>query len=259
MVSRKCQSSKGKNKDFAKSPSNEILGPRIKKWAVGITIAPREKEYHTKTIDSIISAGWETPHLFLEPGVKLAARHKSLPSTVREEKYGCWKNWFEGLKDLISIYPDAGCYGMIQDDVVFCKGVRVFLENVLWPSKDVGFVSVFTPSHYTSERPGFYKRNRSGKLWMAQTFFFPPSKARKCVQHKIIYGHTGDKNIDNIVGRWAFHSNQPPYYFVPSLAQHIGEKSTLWNNKLHQAKGRKAASDFVGEDHDASYGMVEWE
>ena len=91
---------------------------------------------------------------------------------------------------------------------------------------------------------------------MAQTFFFPPSKARKCVQHKIISGHTGDKNIDNIVGRWAFHSNSPPYYFVPSLAQHVGVKSTLWNNKLNQAKGRKAASDFVGEDHDVSYGMV---
>jgi hypothetical protein len=256
VVNKKCQSSEGRDDNFAKSPSNEILGPRISKWAVGITIAPREKEYHAQTIDSVIRAGWKLPHLFLEPGVKLEKRHELLPLTKRTEKHGCWKNWFEGLKDLIKIYPDAGCYGMIQDDVIFCKGVRVFLEHVLWPSDDLGFVSVFTPSHYTSERPGFYKRNKNGKLWMAQTFFFPPSKARKCVRHKIISGHTGDKNIDNIVGRWAFHSKSPPYYFVPSLAQHIGVKSTIWSNDRDQARGRKSASDFVGEDHDLSCGMI---
>lgn len=238
-------------------PFNERTGPRVKNWAVGITIAPREEEYHTRTVDSVIASGWESPHLFVEPGTELEDRHLSLNITQRKEKYGCWKNWFSALRELLETYPEADCYGLIQDDVVFCKGVRLFLENVLWPTPDTGVASVFTPSHYTGGTPGFYRRNFSGKLWMAQTFFFPPSVARDCIEHKICVRHKGEKNIDNIVGRWLNAIDCPPYYFSPSLAQHVGEKSTLWNNKYNQARGRKAAKDFVGEHYDISHGMQE--
>lgn len=240
-------------------PYNKMLKPNVSNWAIGITVSPRPKEnqYYTRTIDSVIRAGWKNPHLFIEPDTELAERHLELPRIDRKEKYGCWKNWFEGLKELVEIYPDADCYGMIQDDVVFCRGVRVFLEKVLWPNVDVGLVSVFTPSHYTEDKPGFYRRNYGGKLWMAQTFFFPPDRAKNCINHAVCTGHDGDRNIDNIIGRWLYRIRKPPYYFSPSLSQHIGETSTLWNNNLNQAKGRKSAKDFVGEDYDISHGMTD--
>ena len=239
---------------------NKGIGPVNKKhgsvntWAVGITVAPREEQYHTKTINSTMRTGWDSPTIFAEPETKISNLHEDLSIIRREEKYGAWKNFYNSLKELVDMNPVADAYVMIQDDVIFCRGVRVFLENVLWPDKNTGFVSVFTPSHYTESPAGFYKRNMGGVLWMAQTIIMPPESARGFLEHPIATGHTGDKNIDNRLGLWASRVSRPPYYFSPSLAQHIGVKSTLWNNNLNQAAGRKSASDFVGEDYDIGHG-----
>ena len=233
-------------KDF---PSNEVLGERIKKWAVGITIAPRKEQTYNITVDSFLGAGWDSIHLFCEPKVIVADKHFYLPITRRKKKHGAWANWFASLKDLIDIYPDADCYGLIQDDVVFCKGLREFMEQTLWPSGNTGICSVFVPSHYTRNNPGWHKTNRGFKLWMAQTFFFTPESARSCANYEFCKNWDKQKQIDNVIGRWANETKQYPYYFSPSLAQHIGETSTIWSEG-NRAAGKRAASDFVGEDYD---------
>ena len=224
-------------------------GKKIRNWAVGITIAPRERPTHTTTIDSFIEAGWDKIHIFSEPGVVLEDRHSTMPITTRDSKYGAWKNWFTALKNLVDLYPAADCYGLIQDDVIFCRGIKKFLEKTLWPSQDVGVCSIFTPSHYTKDTAGWYKNNRGGKLWMAQTYFFPPKAARSCINHPRLVNWKKDRQIDNAVGFWARDTKMYPYYFSPSLAQHIGHASTLWN-KNNKANGRRAASDFLGQDYD---------
>ena len=50
-------------------PYNKMLKPNVSNWAIGITVSPRPKEnqYYTRTIDSVIRAGWKNPHLFIEP------------------------------------------------------------------------------------------------------------------------------------------------------------------------------------------------
>ena len=236
--------------DMATKPSVESYGKPIENWAVGITIAPRQIENYTHTIDSFLDAGWNSIHMFVEPDVKVADKHKHLPLTQRKTKLGAWKNWLTSLNDLIEFYPNADCYGLIQDDIIFCRGAKKFLEYTLWPAQDVGVCSVFTPSHYTRENPGWYKTNKKGKLWMAQTYFFPPDSARNCATHPICVDWTKEKQIDNVVGRWADYSEQYPYYFSPSLVQHVGDTSTLWGSR-NRAKGRRAATDFVGECFDA--------
>ena len=236
-------------------PTKKIrAGNPVSNWAVGITIAPRKDPTHTKTIDSFIEAGWDSINIFAEPGVKFSERHKLMPIIQREEKMGAWTNWFTALKDLIRLYPDADCYGIIQDDVVFCRGLRKFLEAVLWPADDVGVCSVFTPSHYTQDLAGWYKNDRAGKLWMAQTYFFPPDSAKSCVAHKRCKNWKKEKQIDNVVGFWSRATKRYPYYFSPSLAQHIGHTSTIWSENS-TANGRRAASDFVGQDYDIGHGL----
>ena len=230
------------------------LGQSVNDWAVGITIAPRDEKYYSKTIDSVMKAGWESPILFTEPNVELCEPHKELKNIKRNERYGAWKNFCSSLQDLVEMYPAADAYFMIQDDVIFCKGVRLFLENNLWPDERTGFVSVFTPSHYTAKPTGFYKRNMGGALWMAQTIIMPPDSARNFLQHPVKTGHNGDRNIDNRLGLWASREKRYPWYFCPSLAQHIGSVSTLWTSGANQAAGRKSASDFVGEDYDVGVG-----
>ena len=230
------------------------IGKKVSNWAVGITIAPRERPTHNTTIDSFIEAGWDSIHIFAEPGVVIDDKHSHFPITQRKEKFGAWKNWFTALKNLVEFYPDADCYGIIQDDVIFCKGIRKFLEATLWPAPDVGVCSVFTPSHYTNEVAGWYKNNRGGKLWMAQTYFFPPEGAISCLNHPRCVEWKKDRQIDNAVGFWARSTKMYPYYFSPSLAQHIGHASTLWS-KNNKANGRRAASDFVGQDYDIGHGL----
>tara|TARA_R110000824_G_scaffold211640_15_gene397588 strand:+ start:71 stop:868 length:798 start_codon:yes stop_codon:yes gene_type:complete len=230
-------------------PSTKVVGKKIDKWAVGVTIAAREEQTYNITIDSFLSAGWDSIHLFCEPDVIVTENSSHFPRTYRKEKQGAWSNWFNSLNDLIDTYPDADCYGLIQDDVVFCKGLRKFMEDTLWPSEDTGVCSVFVPSHYTRNMPGWYKTNRGFKLWMAQTFFFTPEAARSCVNYEFCKKWDKEKQIDNVVGRWANETKQYPYYFSPSLAQHVGNTSTIWS-KGNRAAGKRAASDFVGEEYD---------
>ena len=235
-------------------PSKVILGNKIKKWAVGITIAPRKEQTYNTTIDSFLSSGWEEIHLFCEPDVIVSEKHSCLPITRRSKTHGAWSNWFTSLKDLVNIYPDADCYGLIQDDVVFCKGLRVFMEETLWPSEDCGLCSVFVPSHYTRNAPGWYRTNKGFRLWMAQTFFFRPESARSCINYDFCKNWNKEKQIDNVVGRWANETKQYPYYFSPSLSQHIGDTSTIWSEG-NRAAGKRAASDFVGEDYNLQENM----
>jgi len=168
-----------------------IYGKRVKTWAIGITICPRlniktntDESTYTKCIDSLLSAGWNTCHLFCEPETKLEDRHSKLPQTHRKTKFGAWKNFLYSLTELIEAYPNADCYGMIQDDIIFCKGIRLYLENNLWPSKECGLVSIYTPSHYSQDKTGWYKMNRGASLWGACTFFFPANAAQHCVNNK---------------------------------------------------------------------------
>ena len=230
------------------------IGKKVSNWAVGITIAPRERPTHDITIDSFVEAGWESLHIFAEPDVVIDEKHSHFPITKRNRKFGAWQNWFTALKNLVDFYPEADCYGIIQDDVIFCKGVKKFLEKTLWPAPDVGVCSVFTPSHYTNEVAGWYKNNRGGKLWMAQTYFFPPEGAISCLNHPRCVKWKKDRQIDNAVGFWSRSTKMYPYYFSPSLAQHIGHASTLWS-KGNKANGRRSASDFVGQDYDIGHGL----
>lgn len=225
-------------------------------WAVGITIAPRKLPTYTETIDSVIRTGWTEPHLFCEPNVILMDRHRNLPITERKDTMGCWKNWYQTAKDLVDFYPEADAYAIFQDDVIFCLGVRSFLEKCLWPVENPGVISVFTPSHYKQDRIGWHKTDKGHTLWMAQTFIFTPKSIRNMINHPVCVNWKGDRNVDNVIGNWARQTRLFPYYHTPSLAQHIGTVSTIWTNnpKRNQARGRKAASDFVGETYDVSEG-----
>ena len=43
-------------------------------------------------------------------------------------------------------------------------------------------------------------------------------------------------------------------HFSPSLSQHIGDTSTIWSEG-NRAAGKRAASDFVGEDYNLQENM----
>ncbi|MCH8048436.1 MAG: hypothetical protein IID44_32475, partial [Planctomycetes bacterium] len=126
-------------------------------WAVGVATAPRAEPTLARTLDSLAAAGWEHPRLFVEPGSEIPPRFADLPRSDRDEPLGAFANWYLALAELVMRSPRAEAYFMVQDDVVFARGVRPFLERALWPAANCGAVSIYCPSNYAVDRPaGFH-------------------------------------------------------------------------------------------------------
>ena len=126
--------------------------------------------------------------------------------------------------------PRAEAYFMVQDDVVFARGVRPFLERALWPAANCGAVSIYCPSHYAVGQPaGFHLEDRGWGTWAAQALLFSNPSARsllascELVNHRHHGPRDGSRNIDCVVGLWCRQTGMPFYVYTPSLAQHIGE------------------------------------
>ena len=59
----------------------------------------------------------------------------------------------------------------------------------------------------------------------------------------------GTRLIDVVVGQWANRLGLDTYYHAPSLAQHIGDTTTIWSTA--QDKITRQSRDFVGDEFDA--------
>ena len=222
-------------------------------WAVGVTTAPRPEPTLARTLDSLAIAGWERPRLFVEPDSEIPPRFADLPRSDRDEPLGAFANWYLALAELVMRSPRAEAYFMVQDDVVFARGVRPFLERALWPAANCGAVSIYCPSHYAVGQPaGFHLEDRGWGTWAAQALLFSNPSARsllascELVNHRHHGPRDGSRNIDCVVGLWCRQTGMPFYVYTPSLAQHIGETSTLYARA--SAAGRRRATTFIGED-----------
>ena len=118
-------------------------------FAVGITTAPRQNHTLLRTLKTLRRSGFATRELtvFAEPGS--LPTPSSLPRIDRPRRFGAWHNWKTALEELLSSNPDASAIMLVQDDTVFCKGLRPFLDRVLWPTANTGLVSLYTPTHYS--------------------------------------------------------------------------------------------------------------
>jgi hypothetical protein len=124
---------------------------QISTWAVGVTTAPRKGRTLERCLNSLESAGWQEARVFIDGELELRGKFRAWPATLRDTTLGAWPNWFLGLSELVLRSPHADAYFIVQDDAIFCKNVRPFLEHKLWPSDQTGVVSVYCPQHYGME------------------------------------------------------------------------------------------------------------
>lgn len=219
------------------------------KWATGVTVAPRKNPTFDKCYQSFLDSGFK-PHVFKEPGVSIHPDFLINGVTERMYTLGAWKNWLLGLRELRTSKPNADIYGMFQDDALFCKNVKPYLEKVLWPSSDASVVSIYTPRPYASNNKWSHGML---PLWGAVAYFFLPETLDSLLNHPIIrrtQPHEGDKLIDVRVGEWSDAINKAAIFHNPSLVEHIGEFSTIWDGDV-PAEDDRAAFEFVGENFDA--------
>lgn len=213
-------------------PAQRCAAP-VKRWAVALTTAPRRSPTLEACLDTVIRAGWHEPRLFLDGTTSLPPRYAHLPITWREDSVGAWPTWYLALAELILYYPDADAYLMLQDDVALFDRdpLRDYLQRVLWPGERPGIVSLF----YTRVDAANGWFNARGTWDFAGlALVFPPSIARAFLSDggisRALLAASCDRHIPipEVIAGWAGSRGIDVWYANPSLAQHIGNSSTIW-------------------------------
>jgi hypothetical protein len=148
----------------------------------------------------------------------------------------------------------ADAFFMVQDDALFYsrENLRQYLEQVLWPGKTPGIVSLYCASPDARPESGWFEyagRWKYGAVALAfpreiaQRFVTAPSVLR----HRWAEGDEGRARIPEVVAEWAFATSTPIYYCSPSLVQHIGETSAIWPGGNELTPARRAGR-FLDED-----------
>ena len=253
-----CLEAPGDSTDGASRRIAEMLpaparrsGPPIRDWAVGVTTAPRRVSTLNECLAGLARAGWPTPRLFVDGNVPIPQEFAQLPQTVRQPRIGAWPSYYLALAELLMRHPQADAYLLVQDDALVCDDaeLRVYLEDVLWPRKRPGIASLFCSRAYTRPKAGWYEFDGPW-LWGALAFVFCREAAqrfladREVVEHRWTRRRNPLADIDWRIGQWAWRSDIPVYYPTPSLVQHIGDVSSLWQGS--RAHGYRRASWFAG-------------
>lgn len=232
----------------AESPSADV------RWAVGLTTSPRRLPTIDTCLDSVRQAGWSDVRLFMDDSVDLAERHRSLASSVRTPRLGAWPNYYLSLTELLMRCPGADAYLLLQDDVLFYghPGLKAYLEKLWLPLREqAALASLFCPRDYTRSEAGWHQLSETW-FWGALAFIFSREAAQRFIVDRQVMSHRwhtdygeGTKGIDVVIGAWAARNDIPIFYPSPSLVQHIGEVSTMWDTA--RAIGPRRADAFMGD------------
>jgi hypothetical protein len=239
-----------RDRQAAASGSQEsAIGPR--KWFVAMTTAPRRVPTLGRTIASLAAAGWGYPLVFAEPGIDAGDIPERCYWRENEEKLGGWRNFINAVRGALEAAEASGTDDgeaallIVQDDVVFARNVRPYLESIPWPT-DAAALSIYCPKTYRQKARGFH-RAKTRHLISALTFILTPAKARLLLGSTFA-ASSRNAGVDTQFGKWAV-SHGGVYFHSPSLAQHVGDSSTLHPGTGN--RGHRRAADFIGEDAEA--------
>ncbi|QDT02803.1 hypothetical protein K227x_11810 [Rubripirellula lacrimiformis] len=236
-----------------KPPADPTRGIR---WTVGMTTAPRRQPTLTRCIQSITASGWQAPMLFVDGEVELTMDEQSQVRIQRPRPIGAWPAWCETLRTMLSDAPDADADAdadavmIVQDDVLFpaVSSIREYVEMVLWPQDSAGIVSLYTSTedmqstNHWRPHPGLWQ-------YGALAMIFPTVVARQLLnaadrgELNVVDGNAG---IDTRIGYWAIQNDIPIWHPSPSLVQHIGQVSSVWNHS--RAVGLRRADRFIMDE-----------
>lgn len=232
-------------------PPQTTHGPAVSTWAVGVTTAPRRRPTLDKCLASLNASGWNRPRLFIDGEVTIPDEYRHLPSTHRNPSVGAWPNYYRTLSELLETEPAADAYMIVQDDVLFpaYSNTRAYVDGVLWPGTAPGLVSLYCCADYTAPEPGW---SPWGDTWQygALAFVFTRELATSFLADDQVRNHENRSagkrkaGIDTVIGDWARRYGVPVVRPTPSLVQHIGHVSAIWETS--RAVGLRRAGTFLG-------------
>jgi hypothetical protein len=189
---------KGKKNIIQRMPSR-----KDERWAVAITTAPRKESTLEACVDSLRVCGWE-PIAFAEPGAEAIA---DVHTVWNERRMGTWHNWIRSARWCLE-NTQAEWIMTVQDDSLFHPDSKKFSEAAMWPSEDAGFLSLYTPKHYTirrdnTVRPVGINRIVTKSLWGACALIWQREVLKSVITHPIAVNWMGaaPRTVVNIDGR----------------------------------------------------------
>ena len=226
---------------------------QVTQWAVGVTTAPRRSPTLAPCLRSLIDAGWSQLQLFIDGEVEILPEFASLARTIRVPAAGARQSYFLAMVELLQRFPEAQAVMLVQDDAYWPGHLpmREYLERCLWPGSEPGLVSAWCCTDDTASEAGWHERTSPWKFG-AVVFIFSREAAEKFVNDPQMQqacsscpeNHSG--GISMLIGDWAARVSVPVHFPTPSLVQHLGEVSTIWENS--RAVGVRRASRFLGDE-----------
>lgn len=233
--------------------------PTETKWTCGIcTVPQRRTTTLPKTIHSILSSGFPSPHLFIDVQPNEGSgEYPYIPDVIKEYQtdFGfnftlhstnirAFGNWYLALGELYIRNPHANRYALFQDDIILCSDLREYLELSQYPDK--GYMNLMTfPqneaekfNYFPKETPeekmiGWYPSNQKGKS--ATGYVFDRNTVLEILrsehmQRRMQDEKKGHQNIDGALSDTLRMRGYTEYVHSPSLIRHIGTETTMGRN-----------------------------
>ncbi|MCD0460505.1 hypothetical protein [Roseiconus lacunae] len=217
------------------------------RWSVVITTSPRRQPTLQICYDSLVASGWSDPAIAIDGVDGVVRPPGSNVIAERANPVGAWPAWIASLRYLVS--TDADVVMIVQDDTLFpeIQCLKQYVDQNLWPN-DHSIVSLYTSSD--DVRPDnrwqpFPRRWALGALAMA----FPQRLAHNllaAIDARQLDFIEGDAGIDTRIGVWAQRHGIEIWHPSPSLVQHIGQVSTVWESS--RAVGIRRASRYIADE-----------
>tara|TARA_R110000824_G_scaffold95111_3_gene228868 strand:- start:1244 stop:2578 length:1335 start_codon:yes stop_codon:yes gene_type:complete len=236
-------------------------------WFTAVTTAPRPECTLQQCIDSLIVAGFN-PTIFAEPN---STKIKSCRTIVNPERMGVWYNWLNSCEHALN-NTSANVIMTVQDDSLFHPDCKTFSEKILWPAEDCGFVSLYTPKHYsvvphfkTKERDIGVNRVHTRSLWGACALIWPREVLEAVLEHEVTKTWLGaptrsrsqsvmDKrradrtlvqNSDTAIGKIMNRMKRSMYFVDPSPVEHISQYSVVGHGDNKGRRNCKRCAKWV--------------
>lgn len=232
-----------------------------------VSVTDRDSTIHRRTFAAARGAGFTRIYATVEPGVNLDVFDPEF-TMVHEDRRGQWRNFVEALR--IGIATEATYFITLEDDVELCKGTRELLHRMGWPELDCGCLQLYSANPLNG-----YPYGRRFRLDIvhaldlvgACALMFRRDAALDLVESAETEGWHGDvrglepinepekkKASDTFVGEVLTRREYTVWSHNPTLANHIGEESTLGHAKESPTR---IPLNFPGIDADLTTIFVE--
>lgn len=233
-----------------------------------MTAAPRSGSVQERCLRSVSATGFRDVTIYCEPGTSLPAWVRdTFPTVAHDERLGQWRNWLFALEATLTTRPRAKLVCTLEDDVVFCRGVAGLLDGMAWPGERCGCLQLYTSAFYDGYPVGRRSRladEHALDLLGACALVFSRAAAECLVDWGKSRGWRGHvyeavasaqtdpaqkEGADTYVGEVLTFSGFEIWLHNPSLAEHIGDESTLGHEG---SMPRRRGLNFPGEAADAT-------